>query len=42
MPDFSLFAERERAGWADPSIVAAYVDRFGLSTAEQFQASWAE
>ena len=29
MNDFAIFAERERAGWADPSIVAAYVDCFG-------------
>lgn len=29
MTDFSIFAARERAGWADPSIVASYVDRFG-------------
>jgi ubiquinone/menaquinone biosynthesis C-methylase UbiE len=29
MTEFTIFAERERAGWADPSVVAAYVDRFG-------------
>lgn len=29
MTEFTVFAERERAGWTDPSIVAAYVERFG-------------
>lgn len=29
MQDFAIFAERERAGWADPAVVGAYVDGFG-------------
>lgn len=29
MQDFSVFAERERTGWSDGSIVGAYVSRFG-------------
>ena len=26
MTDFSIFAEREKSGWSEPDIVAAYVD----------------
>lgn len=33
MQDFSVFAERERAGWSDTGIVDAYVERFGPVTA---------
>lgn len=32
MPDFSAFAERERAGWRDTGIVEAYVAKFGPVT----------
>ena len=34
MPDFSVFADRERAGWSDQGIVEAYVSRFGPVTDE--------
>lgn len=34
MQDFSVFADRERAGWSDESIVGAYVSRFGPITDE--------
>lgn len=32
MQDFSEFGRRERAGWADADVVAAYVDKFGPIT----------
>lgn len=32
MTDFSIFAEREKSGWSEPDIVAAYVDKFGPVT----------
>lgn len=34
MQDFSIFADRERAGWSDEGIVSAYVSRFGPITDE--------
>jgi len=34
MQDFSVFADRERAGWSDEGIVGAYVSRFGPITDE--------
>lgn len=34
MQSYSVFAERERAGWADADIVDAYVSRFGPITDE--------
>ncbi len=32
MQDFGEFADRERLGWADKSIVSAYVEKFGPVT----------
>ena len=34
MPDYGVFADRERVGWSDGSIVDAYVARFGPITDE--------
>lgn len=34
MEDFSVFADREHAGWSDEGIVRAYVSRFGPITDE--------
>jgi SAM-dependent methyltransferase len=34
MQDFSVFADREHAGWSDEGIVGAYVSRFGPITDE--------
>lgn len=34
MEDFSVFADRERAGWSNEGIVGAYVSRFGPITDE--------
>ena len=32
MNDFTVFAERERTGWADTDIVGSYVEKFGPIT----------